>query len=95
VTWVLISEIFPNRVRGIGVSISVSALWSASFVLTFTFPILNRVLGPAGTFWTYAGVCLAGFFFVLLRVPETKGKTLEEIEHELTGVRGKLSSDSG
>ena len=93
VTWVLISEIFPNRVRGIGVSISVSALWCASFVLTFTFPILNRVLGPAGTFWTYAGVCLAGFFFVFLRVPETKSKTLEEIEHELTSSRGRFSSE--
>jgi len=84
VTWVLISEIFPNRVRGIGVSISVSALWSASFLLTFTFPILNRVLGSAGTFWTYAAICLAGLFFVLLCVPETKNKTLEQIERELT-----------
>ena len=84
VTWVLISEIFPNRIRGIGVSISVSALWSAAFVLTFTFPFLNRALGSAGTFWTYAGICLVGFFFVLLRVPETKGKSLEEIERELT-----------
>ena len=93
VTWVLISEIFPNRLRGIGVSISVYALWSASFLLTFTFPILNRVLGNAGTFWTYAGVCLAGFFFVYLRVPETKGKTLEEIGRELTSVRGRLSSE--
>jgi MFS family permease len=93
VTWVLISEIFPNRLRGIGVSISVSALWSASFLLTFTFPILNRVLGNAGTFWTYAGVCLAGFFFVYLRVPETKGKTLEEIERNFTSARGRLSSE--
>jgi len=93
VTWVLISEIFPNRVRGIGVSISVSALWSASFVLTFTFPILNRVLGSAGTFWTYAGVCVAGLFFVFLRVPETKGKTLEEIEHEFTSVGGRVSTE--
>jgi SP family sugar porter-like MFS transporter len=93
VTWVLISEIFPNRLRGIGVSISVSALWSASFLLTFTFPILNRVLGNAGTFWTYAGVCLVGFFFVYLRIPETKGKTLEEIEREFTSVRGRLSSE--
>jgi MFS transporter, SP family, xylose:H+ symportor len=86
VTWVLISEIFPNRVRGIGVSISVSALWSASFLLTFTFPILNRALGSAGTFWAYAGICLAGLFFVLLCVPETKGKTLEQIERDLTSV---------
>ncbi|HKN23786.1 MAG TPA: sugar porter family MFS transporter [Candidatus Acidoferrum sp.] len=90
VTWVLISEIFPNRVRGIGVAISVSALWSASFVLTFTFPILNRALGSAGTFWTYAGICLAGLFFVFLRVPETKGKTLEQIERELTGVGARM-----
>ena len=64
------------------VSIAVSALWIACFVVTFTFPLLNRRLGPAGTFWTYATVCIAGFLFVSLRVPETKGKTLEEIEHD-------------
>jgi len=80
VTWVLISEIFPNRIRGAAVSVSVSALWTACFILTFTFPVLNRALGPAGTFWLYAGICLAGFLFVLLEVSETKGKTLEEIE---------------
>lgn len=85
VTWVLISEIFPNRIRGLAVSISVSALWIASFLLTFTFPILNRGLGSAGTFWIYAAICVAGFFFVFLRVSETKGKTLEEIEHDLIG----------
>jgi len=96
VTCVLISEIFPNRVRDIGVSILGSALWSALFVFdTFTFPILNRVLGRAGTFWPYAGVCLAGLFFVSLSVPETKGKTPEEIEHELTSVRGRFSSEQG
>ena len=93
VTWVLISEIFPNRLRGIGVSFSVSALWGASFLLTFTFPIINRGLGSAGTFWIYAGICLAGFFFVLLRVPETKGKTLEQLERELTGMGDRLSSE--
>jgi MFS transporter, SP family, xylose:H+ symportor len=83
VTWVLISELFPNRVRGLGVSIAVSALWVASFVLTFTFPILQRAVGSAGTFWTYAGICIAGFVFVAAAVPETRGKTLEEIEREL------------
>jgi len=86
VTWVLISEIFPNRVRGAAVSVSVSALWIACFVLTYTFPLLNHALGAAGTFWVYAGICAAGFLFVLRSVPETKGKTLEAIERELTSL---------
>ena len=64
VTWVLISEIFPNRVRGVAVSIAVSALWIACFLLTFTFPVLNRALGASGTFWLYAAICFAGFVFV-------------------------------
>ncbi len=80
VTWVLISEIFPNRVRGAAVSVAVSALWIACFVLTYTFPLLNQALGASGTFWLYAGICWAGFLFVLLAVPETMGKTLEQIE---------------
>jgi sugar porter (SP) family MFS transporter len=80
VTWVLISEIFPNRVRGAAVSIAVSALWIACFVLTYTFPILNGALGPAMTFWLYAAICFVGFVFVMASVPETKGLTLEEIE---------------
>jgi hypothetical protein len=79
----LISEIFPNRIRGAAVSIAVSSLWIACFILTFTFPMLNKALGPAKTFWTYAIICLAGFIFILFRVPETKGKSLEQIEREL------------
>lgn len=84
ITWVLISEIFPNRIRGAAVSVSVSALWIACFALTFTFPSLNAALGPARTFWLYSGICVAGFLFVLWQVAETKGKTLEEIEREYT-----------
>ncbi len=83
VTWVIISEIFPNRIRGTAMSVSVTSLWTACFVLTYTFPLLNEGLGPAGTFWIYAAICVAGFLFVLLRLPETKGKTLEAIEAEL------------
>jgi hypothetical protein len=56
-------------------------------VLTYTFPFLNRGLGPAGTFWLYCGVCLCGFAVIYWRLPETKGKTLEQIERELVGVR--------
>ena len=85
ITWVLISEIFPNRIRGLAVSISVSALWVACFLLTFTFPLLNAAFGPSGTFWLYAAICIAGFLFIRAFVPETKGKTLERIERDLIG----------
>lgn len=83
VTWVVIAEIFPNRVRSSAMAIAVTALWSACFLLTYTFPMLNAALGAAGTFWTYAGVCLAGAVFLGLRLHETKGKTLEEIETDV------------
>jgi SP family sugar porter-like MFS transporter len=85
VTWVLIAEIFPNRIRGTAISIAVSALWIACFILTYTFPVLNGALGPANTFWLYSGICFAGFVFIKLFVPETKGKSLEDIERELVG----------
>ncbi len=84
VTWVVISEIFPNRIRGAALSLAVAALWLACFVLTYTFPILNTSLGAAGTFWLYAIVCGLGFVFIWKSLPETKGQTLEEIEDELT-----------
>ncbi len=83
VTWVVISEIFPNRIRGAAMSLAVTALWIACFILTYTFPILNSTLGSSGTFWLYAVICVAGFLFILLKLPETKGKTLEQIEREL------------
>jgi MFS family permease len=89
VTWVVISEIFPNRIRGAAMAVSVSALWLACFILTYTFPVLNRHLGPAGTFWSYAGICVVGGVFILLRLPETKGKSLEEIETALVGPASK------
>jgi sugar porter (SP) family MFS transporter len=80
VTWVLISEIFPTRVRSQAVSVAVGALWVASFVLTYTFPLINRAFGSSGTFWGYGGVCMLGAVFIFIFVPETKGRTLEEIE---------------
>jgi MFS family permease len=95
VTWVVLSEIFPNRIRGAALSISVIALWAACFILTFTFPLLQNRLGLAGAFWIYAAICAAGLLFVLVRLPETKGKSLEEIEHALTGVRSPLHPGEG
>jgi sugar porter (SP) family MFS transporter len=85
VTWVIISEIFPNRIRGAAMSIAVTMLWIACFVLTYTFPVLNKKLGAAVTFWIYMAICVLGFCFIKRYLPETKGKTLEEIEIELTG----------
>lgn len=83
VVWVVISEIFPNRMRGGAMACAVSALWIACFLLTYTFPWLNARLGPSGVFWLYAGICFAGWLFVWTSLPETRGKTLEQIEKEL------------
>ncbi|MEM6526195.1 MAG: sugar porter family MFS transporter [Bacteroidota bacterium] len=84
ITWVVLSEIFPNKVRGRAMSMATLSLWIAAFAITFTFPILNQALGSYGIFWLYSGICLVGFLFIRVRLPETKGKSLEEIEHELT-----------
>jgi SP family sugar porter-like MFS transporter len=80
VTWVLLSEIFPNRIRSAGMSVATTSLWSACFVLTYTFPALNQRLGAARIFWLYGVICVAGFAMVFKWVPETKGRTLEAIE---------------
>ena len=83
VVWVIISEIFPNRIRGTAMSLSVTALWIACFILTVTFPPLYKTLGLAFTFWMYGGICLLGFVYLFFLLPETKGRSLEELEHEL------------
>ncbi|MET0638177.1 MAG: sugar porter family MFS transporter [Chitinophagaceae bacterium] len=86
VTWVLISEIFPNKIRGMASSVAIVFLWIAYFILVFTFPILTHAMGTTyGPFLLYAGICLAGFFFVRFRVKETKGRTLEEVEQVMAG----------
>jgi len=84
ITWVLLSEIFPNKIRGHAMSVATFALWFSCAVLTLTFPFLNKGLGTSGTFVVYATICIAGFFYILKKLPETKGKSLEEIERELT-----------
>jgi sugar porter (SP) family MFS transporter len=86
VTWVVISEIFPNRIRGGAVSIAVTALWIACFALTYTFPMLNAAIGTSGVFFAYAIVCVAGLLFLYWRLPETKNRSLEEIEVSIRGV---------
>ncbi len=83
IVWVIIAEIFPNRIRGAAMSIAVISLWLACTVLTLTFPYLKIALGAHGTFWLYGIVCVVGFFVVLTKLPETKGKSLEDLEREL------------
>lgn len=83
VVWVVLSEIFPARIRGMAVALSTFFLWGGCFLLTYTFPILNEAVGAYGIFWIYGGICLVGFLFIRSQLPETKGKTLEELEHEL------------
>ena len=84
VTWTLLAEIFPNRIRGVAMATCTFALWVGCCTLTFSFPSMNAALGSSGTFWVYSAICACAFVFLLRRCPETKGKTLEELEEELT-----------
>jgi len=83
VMWVLFSELFPNRIRGIAISF-VGVINSAiSFVVQWVFPWQLEVLGNAGTFFIYGVFALIGLIFIIRVIPETKGKSLEELEEEL------------
>lgn len=83
IAWVLISEIFPNSVRAVGVAAATFFLWIGSFTLTLTFPLLNSSLGTYGTFWIYSGICAVALIYFIKYLPETKGKSLEQLEKEL------------
>ena len=83
VVWVILSEIYPNRIRGAAMSLSAVVLWIGNFSLTFTFPSIKEALGWSMNFWLYAAICIAGFLIIYSRLPETKGKSLEQIEKEL------------
>ncbi len=80
IVWVIISEIFPNRIRGLAVSISSFSLMATGFFITLTNPVLLDTILPSGTFFLYAGLTIPAIWFIRRFVPETKGKTLEEIE---------------
>jgi sugar porter (SP) family MFS transporter len=84
IVWVILSEIFPNRVRGAAMSLSALVLWIGNFSLTYTFPSIKESLGWANNFWLYGVICLVSFFILYFILPETKNKSLEQIEKELT-----------
>lgn len=85
IPWILCSEIFPARVRGRAMSVATFTIWTSCYIVAQTFPMLNdsAAVGPAKTFWIYAGCSLAAWIFVFTMVPETKGRSLEEIEAKL------------
>jgi len=85
--WVMMSELFPTRIRGRAMSIATISLWIACLILTFTFLSLARAITVTGAFWTYATMCVVTFLFVWKLTPETKGKTLEEIERSWAARR--------
>jgi sugar porter (SP) family MFS transporter len=93
VVWVLISEIFPNRLRSLAVAIVTFTLWAADFIVSLTFPyLLEHVHGYS--FAIYGSMCLLCFLFCLKYLEETKGKTLEEIEMDFTKPRAPQTADA-
>jgi SP family sugar porter-like MFS transporter len=81
--WVILSEIFPTRIRGAAISIGALAHWVGNFTLTYSFPAIKENLGWANNFWLYGAICCLGFLVIWRILPETKGKTLEQLEKEL------------
>jgi len=91
VAWLLISEIFPVRVRNLGMSVATLSNWFFNLIVALTFLSIVDLIGATGTFWLYATVGLATLWFIYRYIPETKGKTLEEIEGHF--ATGKLARD--
>jgi SP family arabinose:H+ symporter-like MFS transporter len=91
ISWILCSEIFPTKVRGRAMSVATFTIWTSCYIVAQTFPMLNDnpAIGPAKTFGVYAICSLASFIFVLAMVPETKGRSLEEIESSWHAATGK------
>ena len=83
----MISEIYPLNIRGKAMSVASLANWGSNWLVALTFPVLPATLGGAGSFWLFAVLGIVAWFFVYFRVPESKGRTLEEIEADFRGVQ--------
>lgn len=81
--WVVLSEIFPNKIRGVAMSVATLSLWIACYLLTLTFPIFVEWFNASNTFWIYAVICTTGFVVIFKYLPETKGISLEQLEKKL------------
>ena len=79
-TWTVINEIYPGEVRGRAVAVATAVNWGAAFLVSEFFLTIVNAIGQAYTFWLFAAFCALGLIWVYLRVPETRGRSLEEIE---------------
>ena len=84
--WLMISEIYPLNMRGSAMSIAALCNWGSNFIVALIFPVLLATFGGAGSFWLFAALGIVAWIFVYFMVPETKGRTLEEIEADLRGT---------
>ena len=92
IPWLMMGEILPAKIRGSAASVATSFNWSCTFIVTKTFQDINWLLGQHGTFWLFAVICVLGLVFVIACVPETSGRSLEEIERGLTGPVRRMSA---
>ncbi|XP_034252792.1 facilitated trehalose transporter Tret1-like isoform X2 [Thrips palmi] len=87
VPWLMMGEILPANIRGTAASLATAFNWSCTFLVTLTFQQIMTGMGQHGGFWMFGTVCCIGLFFVIFFVPETQGKSLEDIEKKMTGQR--------
>ncbi|KAH8325211.1 hypothetical protein KR074_010489 [Drosophila pseudoananassae] len=92
IPWLMMGEILPAKIRGSAASVATAFNWTCTFVVTKTFQDMIDVMGAHGAFWLFGVICFIGLFFVILYVPETQGKTLEDIERKMMGRVRRMSS---
>ncbi|SPP74695.1 facilitated trehalose transporter Tret1 isoform X1 [Drosophila guanche] len=92
IPWLMMGEILPSKIRGSAASVATAFNWSCTFVVTKTFQDMIDFMGAHGAFWLFGSICFIGLFFVILYVPETQGKTLEDIERKMMGRVRRMSS---
>ncbi|OWR51015.1 sugar transporter [Danaus plexippus plexippus] len=89
IPWLMMGEILPAKIRGGAASMITAFNWLCTFAVTKTFHNILVAIGPAGTFWLFGCICFVGLFFVIVFVPETRGKSLEQIENKMTGTKAR------
>lgn len=92
IPWLMMGEILPVKIRGSAASVATAFNWTCTFVVTKTFNDIIHLIGTGGTFWMFGIVCVIGLAFVIFFVPETRGRSLEEIEKRLTGPVRRMSA---